>query len=253
MTIRSYRHRLTLVEAMPYTTLTQYDALDWIRTNGGRATEAVANDSEHLMVIKKPVGNELVRLGDWVLRDKHGEFSACEPSVFAAMYEPADSALPADRATLFEEAADAVQQNVHCQTRAESNAKTSAVDLLRRLAGAEQRTGLAAVLLEICAERARQDRLWGEQNHPDGTGLLGSHQAADQARASCQIAADQGSVTWRHISDEEHAEVMAETDPVRLRAELLQDIAVKVAWIQAIDRRPGAHIPLSAIAEEPQS
>lgn len=42
---------------------------------------------------------------------------------------------------------------------------------------------------------------------------------------------------WRHILDEEVAEALAETDPERLRAELVQVAAVAVQWIEALDRR----------------
>lgn len=95
----------------------------------------------------------------------------------------------------------------------------------------------APILAEVQAERARQDARWGEQNHPDGTGSPVQQFDARMARVVCQEAADRGEVTWRLISDEEHAEAMAESDPARLRAELIQDAAVKVAWVAAIDRR----------------
>lgn len=93
------------------------------------------------------------------------------------------------------------------------------------------------ILCEILAERTRQDAKWGEQNHPDGTGSASQQVAAGAARARCQVAAERGEVTWRLISDEEHAEAMAEDDPARLRTELVQVAAVAVAWIEAIDRR----------------
>jgi hypothetical protein len=98
----------------------------------------------------------------------------------------------------------------------------------------------APVLAEIQAERERQDAKWGEQNHPDGTGGLEARRIAAEARANCQAAAERGTVTWLLISDEEHCEALAESDPVKLRAELIQDAAVKVAWIAAIDRRLAA-------------
>jgi len=101
----------------------------------------------------------------------------------------------------------------------------------------------AHVLAEIQSERARQDARWGEQNHPDGTGYPFSRAAADIARSNCQAAAEAGEVTWRLISNEEHAEAMAESDPLKLRAELIQDAAVKVAWVAAIDRRLAAAAP----------
>ena len=101
----------------------------------------------------------------------------------------------------------------------------------------------ARVLAEVQAERERQDAKWGEQNHPDGTGSASQQVAAGAARARCQVAAEAGEVTWRLVSDEEHAEAMAESDPLKLRAELIQDAAVKVAWIAAIDRHLAAARP----------
>lgn len=100
------------------------------------------------------------------------------------------------------------------------------------------------VLAEIGYERTRQDAKWGEQNHPDGTGpeqqILPGWAAIDLANAArnaCQIHADMGIVTWRDIFGEEACEALAESDPARLRAELVQVAAVAVNWIEAIDRR----------------
>lgn len=98
----------------------------------------------------------------------------------------------------------------------------------------------APILAEVQAERERQDARWGEQNHPDGTGGIEARRIAEDARRNCQAAAERGTVTWLLISDEEHCEALAESDPVKLRAELVQDAAVKVAWIAAIDRRTAA-------------
>lgn len=95
----------------------------------------------------------------------------------------------------------------------------------------------AKILDEIAAERVRQDARFGEQNHPDGTGGAEARKIAETARATCDAATERGCLTWLHVSDEEHCEALAESDPVKLRAELVQDAAVKVAWIAAIDRR----------------
>lgn len=92
---------------------------------------------------------------------------------------------------------------------------------------------------EIRAERARQDERFGEQNHPDGTGLPVYQHAASRYRDAADRNATAGVLTWRDISNEEHFEALAESDPVKLRAELIQSIAVKVAWVQCIDRREG--------------
>ena len=103
-----------------------------------------------------------------------------------------------------------------------------------------------AVIAEVAAERERQDAKWGEQNHPDGTGptwplviapMVNAETARILAQRMCQSAARHGSVTWQHILGEEFVEALAEEDPVKLRAELVQVAAVAVAWIEAIDRR----------------
>lgn len=94
------------------------------------------------------------------------------------------------------------------------------------------------VVREVVLERFRQDAKWGEQNHPDGTGpTIPTLNAAEQARHECDYAHRNGTGTWRHILAEEVAEAFAESDPARLREELLQVAAVAVAWVEAIDRR----------------
>jgi hypothetical protein len=91
--------------------------------------------------------------------------------------------------------------------------------------------------IEIDAERSTQDLKWGEQNHPNGTGIgLQDLIRADNARIACDLAAKEGNLTWKHILHEEVLEAFAENDPAKLRAELMQVIAVGVAWVEAIDR-----------------
>lgn len=106
------------------------------------------------------------------------------------------------------------------------------------------------VLAEVRIERVRQDLKWGEQNHPDGTGadirvlrstdvnldLRTGHELADIFKAKCR-SNRLGRDTWRDILLEEVFEVMAESDPAPLRAELIQVAAVAVQWVEAIDRR----------------
>ena len=101
-------------------------------------------------------------------------------------------------------------------------------------------TGLA--LQSIAAERRRQDEKWGPigspgRQYPDGTGSELARSLAALCRDACDGAARDGSITWAHIAGEEFAEALAETDPVKLRAELVQDAAVRAAWIEAIDQR----------------
>lgn len=92
------------------------------------------------------------------------------------------------------------------------------------------------VVEEVLRERHAQDVKWGEQNHPDGTGpQYAGH--ADGARSECDREHRAGRGTWRHILQEEVWEALAEEDPAKLRAELLQVAAVAAAWVEAIDRR----------------
>lgn len=98
-------------------------------------------------------------------------------------------------------------------------------------------TGTDAVLIEVAAERARQDERWGEQNHPDGTGSPDQAKLAELARTWCEDTFGAGYGTWADVLAEEVAEALAESDPARLRAELVQVAATAVCWIEAIDRR----------------
>lgn len=151
-------------------------------------------------------------------------------------------------ARIINQAADSVEANVRCQTHTEANGKSNAVEHLRQLAAeARPATGNPSVvtdrvLSEVLAERIRQDGQFGEQNHPDGTSSdPTSRLMAESARALCQFAGS--GVTWRRILDEEFREALAEEDPAKLRAELVQVAAVAVAWIEAIDRRSSSGEP----------
>ncbi|MFF4246249.1 hypothetical protein ACFYY2_17525 [Streptomyces sp. NPDC001822] len=89
---------------------------------------------------------------------------------------------------------------------------------------------------EIDAERGRQLRKFGEQHHRDGTSLANADWA-DHARAACQHAADEDALSWAAVLYEEFTEALAEVDPAKLRAELIQVAAVCAAWIHDIDSR----------------
>ncbi|NBE94789.1 hypothetical protein FE391_39700 [Nonomuraea sp. KC401] len=97
---------------------------------------------------------------------------------------------------------------------------------------------LAKVLADVAAERAAQDARWGTQVLPDGTGGDRAVAESGVARHATDTAAREGALTWRHILAEEVLEAFAETEPGRLRAELVQVAAVAVKWAQALDRRP---------------
>ncbi|MFI0483616.1 hypothetical protein [Actinomadura sp. 9N215] len=98
---------------------------------------------------------------------------------------------------------------------------------------------LAEVLADVAAERDAQDRMWGVQEFPDGSGPEFA-ESAERAKRECAAAWSRGELTWRHILTEEFFEALAESDPSALRTELVQTAAVAVKWIQSLDRRHGA-------------
>lgn len=99
---------------------------------------------------------------------------------------------------------------------------------------------LANLLVEVWEERERQHAKFGEQNHVDGTGYAYLREQADKARRESEAAFAAGHGSWRLILREEYREALAESDPAKLRAELIQVAAVAVAWAEAIDRRTAA-------------
>ena len=97
--------------------------------------------------------------------------------------------------------------------------------------------GRDRVFMDVEVERHRQEAKWGEQSHPDGTHER-YESARDRYRNECEDAFRvRGDGSWRHIFLEEVFEAMTETDPVKLREELIQALAVATAWVEAIDRR----------------
>lgn len=86
-------------------------------------------------------------------------------------------------------------------------------------------------------ECSRQYDQWGEQNHPDGTGLTNDDLAAEAVKRFNAVMVDAGQLTWRDILWEEVREVFAETEPDKLIEELEQVAAVSLSWIDAIKRR----------------
>lgn len=92
------------------------------------------------------------------------------------------------------------------------------------------------VLTDVWDERVRQAIKWGQQNYLDGTARPGSVELADHYRAVCQSNTPDTD-NWQDILLEEVYEAMAESDPEKLRAELVQVAAVAVSWIESLDRR----------------
>lgn len=97
------------------------------------------------------------------------------------------------------------------------------------------------VLAEIAAERDRQNAKWGEQNHPS-VSEASSWLMMDErlAKKLCELAAQNGELTWVHIAVEELAEAIDAQDEAARRGELVQLAAVITAWVECIDRRQRA-------------
>lgn len=111
-------------------------------------------------------------------------------------------------------------------------------------------TATRAVLDDVLAERGRQHARWGQQDLPDGTGVSG-HDVLwrELAQRTCREAAAAGLLDYRTILAEEVAEAFAESDPARLRAELVQIAAVCVQWLEAIARRAKADVDAAVRAQ----
>lgn len=88
----------------------------------------------------------------------------------------------------------------------------------------------------VDAERRSQLEKWGDQRHPNATAITGDRDRANNARHVCDVLAERGMVGWRDILNEEVQEAFAESDPVKLREELIQCAAVIAAWVYDLDR-----------------
>lgn len=113
--------------------------------------------------------------------------------------------------------------------------------------------GEADVLFDIHTERRAQHAKWGRQHLPNGTeDSTLNRSSRDNIRAFvdslpqfgwprepafCRLPDGVRVLTWADVLSEEFFEAMAEEDPAKLRAELVQVAAVAVAWIEAIDRK----------------
>lgn len=108
--------------------------------------------------------------------------------------------------------------------------------------------GLAPFVTAVDNERQAQLAKWGDQRHPDGTGstlgflgrTIDEYVTVLKTAADRHNAHDPAATPWALILLEEVCEALAESDPAKLRAELVQSAAVIAAWISDIDRRPAA-------------
>ncbi|MFZ3558139.1 hypothetical protein [Streptomyces sp. BH055] len=121
--------------------------------------------------------------------------------------------------------------------------------------------GVKAFAEEVDAERQRQLQKFGEQHHPDiearDIPIVTHHYYASRADIWKQVNAERATpaiggrcvtcpgnadgphthIAWDGILLEEVYEALAESDPAKLRAELIQTAAVCAAWVADIDSR----------------
>jgi hypothetical protein len=113
------------------------------------------------------------------------------------------------------------------------------------------RQHLERLLSEIASERLQQITNWPDCEHlPDGTGGVAVRQwSMEIAKHACDRAYREGEITHAHVFEEEAMEVLAETDPEKLREELIQVMAVCAKWVKDLDEsrisRQDAHCILT--------
>lgn len=93
------------------------------------------------------------------------------------------------------------------------------------------------ILADVIVEGSRADAEY-HRDYPDGTSQSNAA-VADKLRASCDRKDRAGTTTWADVLAEETAESICETNPARLRAELIQVAAVAVRWVRSLDARYG--------------
>jgi hypothetical protein len=103
--------------------------------------------------------------------------------------------------------------------------------------------GVKAFAEAIDAERQAQLAKFGEQHHLDMAGDPGTqrdrrHSFAERAAYYRTVNDNDDTLDWTGILLEEVYEALAEKDPAKLRAELLQVAAVCAAWVWDLDNRP---------------
>jgi len=91
---------------------------------------------------------------------------------------------------------------------------------------------------EVERELQFQEYLWGQQSHPDFDGEGWAHRVwhQDQLDTRKRSMTRHGD-TWEGIAFEELHEACLETEPLKIRQELIETIAVLTNWVADIDSR----------------
>lgn len=90
------------------------------------------------------------------------------------------------------------------------------------------------LLEQVKKEVERQYSLWGDVDHPDGTGTHEQVLEAGWRKQDTRGAVSVGTLTWAHILREEVAEALAEKRGPKLKEELIQVAAVAVSWAEKV-------------------
>lgn len=100
---------------------------------------------------------------------------------------------------------------------------------------------IVSILSAITAERAKQLKRWGVQELPDRVENNDDYtpEEADERARSYKTAATAkpSLVSWQAVLLEEVYEALAETEPDKIIAELIQVAAVAVSWIENLAPR----------------
>jgi hypothetical protein len=93
------------------------------------------------------------------------------------------------------------------------------------------------ILNEIDAERERQDKLWGPQNHCIKPNDLNNYFSlvSSWSKRNYALATSENRLTWYEVLKEEFDEVFATQDPEEQGKELIQLGAVAEHMIECID------------------
>ncbi len=109
--------------------------------------------------------------------------------------------------------------------------------------------GFDGVTDDVWAERDRQLKKRGIQERASGTGSFYNF-ALGAARAEYDRGIREGNLTWLDILREEVFEAFVERDIVKLKAELVQVMAVSASWLLDLDRRQTLDAPAENIGQD---
>lgn len=95
MTVKKYRKKPVVIEAMRLSKDNARDACDWIRSQIVRgeanvSTRGTAFTDSGEVLIDTLEGEMTASIGDWIIRGVQGEFYPCKPQIFESTYESAD-------------------------------------------------------------------------------------------------------------------------------------------------------------------